>query len=147
LALAQGVRALRKEHRLFQVVSERTNKSIIIMAADDLLGVGAIGKEQVFLNDSFGGGWAAVVSWALAAQIWALIWRKDASAFANRDGLSTVPHRTRKEVHRQALNPFLSKDHLGCSRTHPGSSMPSRPCLRSNLNGWLETNTFPNEKK
>ena len=116
------------------------------MAADDLLGVGAIGKEQVFLNDSFGGGWAAVVSWALAAQIWALIWRKDASAFANRDGLSTVPHRTRKEVHRQALNPFLSKDHLGCSRTHPGSSMPSRPCLRSNLNGWLETITFQKMK-
>ena len=49
-------------------IMPKLNKSIIIMAADDLLGVGAIGKEQVFLNDSFGGGWAAVVSWALAAQ-------------------------------------------------------------------------------
>jgi hypothetical protein len=110
LALAQGVRAaaaLRREHRLFQVVSERTNKSIIIVAADDLLGVGAIGKEQVFLNGSFGGGGGAVVSSALAAQIWALIWRRDTSAFANRDGLSTVPHRTRKEVRRRACARFV----------------------------------------
>ena len=52
------------------------------MAAGYLLGVGAIGKEQVFLIGSFGGGGEAVVSSALAAQIWALIWRRGASAFA-----------------------------------------------------------------